>query len=367
MIMNFYRNIDRNRVQFDFLVHRDEEVGTNTFEEEILEMGGHIHRLPPMTQQKKFKKELDRFFREVSDYQIVHSHVNAYSYWILESAKKYGVPVRIAHAHTSNDSILRNLFRRELKITEVLKDILQSQLKKRISKVATNKFACGIKAGEWMYGKSADFEVINNAIDVSKFKFDETASRGLKEELGISEKFVVGHVGNFRYEKNHMYLLEIFREFLRLKPDSVLLLAGGGDLKDQIEVKATKLGIDNHLIFLGVRSDIHHVLQSFDLFLFPSVKEGLPVTLIEAQAAGLLCFVSDVVTQEIQITDLVHFVSLKSSAMKWASKMYEALPYVRSDRTEEVVERGYDIISNARTLQEFYEKSFEELHIDRSV
>jgi len=355
MIINYYRNIDRNKIQFDFLVHRErEDEIENTFETEILEMGGQIHRLPPMTKPRRYRPALERFFKDKPGYSIVHTHVNAYGHLVLSVAKKYGVPVRISHAHTSHDPIVTSLFRGQFSITEIMKEILQSYLKRRIRKSANCHLACGIKAGDWMYGKNKEFTVVNNAIEVSGFRFDREKSQAFREELGITDKFVVGHVGSFREVKNHLFLVEVFSDFLKLYPESVLVLAGEGPLRVKVEDKISSLGIEEKVKFLGVRSDIPYVLQGLDLFLFPSIKEGLPVTLIEAQASGLLCIVSDIVTREIDITDLVHFVSLKKSSSAWAKYMMTALPYERRDRSLEIVKKGYDIQTNAIILQEYY-------------
>ena len=340
MIMNYYRNIDRNRVQFDFLVHRDFEAD---YDEEIKELGGKIYRLPPLNPlSKEYLSKLDSFFKEHKEYKIVHSHIDCMSAIPLKYAKLNGVPVRIAHAHSSNQ-------------TKDLKYPLKLFYKTKISKYANNLFACSNDAGRWMFGKSADFTVLNNAIDTEKYLFNNNTAQKVRKELNIkNDSLVIGHVGRFENPKNHIFIIDIFAELLKNNSNSVLLLVGEGSLRKSIEEKVNSLGISNKVIFAGLRTDVNELLQAMDVFLFPSLYEGLPVSIIEAQASGLPCLISDKVPIECKKTDLVYHMNLSDSPDKWAGKVVELSKIKRKNAYEEIKESGFDIKANAEKLEEFY-------------
>ena len=345
MLMNYYRNMDKDKVQFDFLVHREFRAD---YDDEIESLGGNIYRLPNLVPWSlSYRKALDAFFREHQEYKIVHSHINSFSSIILKSAKKYGVPVRLAHSHIAHfDNLLKHLIKRHYGRT--------------IPKYATDLFACGRKAGDWTF-RGAEFRVLNNAVDVKHFEYDEKVAKKVLSELEISEDaFVVGHVGRFYEQKNHTFLIDIFNEIHQTNENSVLLLVGDGKLRPTIEAKVKSLGLEKCVIFTGVRGDVDMLYHAMDIFVMPSLFEGLPVVLVEAQAAGLRCVVSDKVSDECQITDLVSKISLEAPASQWAKSIIYKAANKRENTSETLREAGYDVVSNARWLQNYYLEKWNE-------
>lgn len=340
MIMNYYRSIDRSRVQFDFLVHRDFEAD---YDKEIQELGGKIYRLPPLNPfGKEYLSKLNAFFKEHNEYKIVHSHLDCMSAIPLKYAKLNGVPIRIAHSHSSNQ-------------TKDLKYPLKLYYKTKISKQANKLFACSEKAGIWMFGKNADFKVLNNAIDTEKYLFNIDTAQKIRNEFKIKkDTLVIGHVGRFENPKNHSFIIDIFAETLKKNSNSVLLLVGEGSLRKNIEEKVRSLDISDKVIFAGLRSDVNEILQAMDIFLFPSLYEGLPVSIVEAQAAGLPCLISDKVPIECKKTDLVYQMNLSDSSNKWAKKIEELSKLNRRNTHREIKKSGFDIKANAEKLEKFY-------------
>ena len=297
MLMNYYRRIDRNKVQFDFLVHREER---GAYDDEIELLGGKIYRLPRLVPWSvSYLSSLNNFFDEHLEYKIVHVHQDCLSSVILKAAKKHRIPVRIAHSHSSSQD-------------KNLKYPIKLICKHSIPKYATDLFACGKNAGNWMFG-GASYKIINNAIDVAAYAYDLTKRQEMRQQLSVENEFTVGHVGRFNQPKNHSFLLEIFNALLKEEPNAVLLLVGGGEDMKMIQVKAQILGIAEHVRFLGIRSDVADLMQAMDIFVFPSLYEGLGIALIEAQAAGLPCVVSDTIPKEAYLTDLVKSESLSDS------------------------------------------------------
>lgn len=359
MLMNYYNAVDRNKVQFDFLVHRD-TIGA--FEPDIVALGGKIYRMPAISPGNyvEYKKKLDTFFKEHNDYKIVHSHLNALSSIVLGVAKKHNIPVRIAHSHIAIESdVYMNVFKKNTDIKATVKATVQSMVKHKVAKKATHYFACSIKAGQWLYGKkhASKVVVINNAIDTSRFLYDENKAKDVKKEHDLTGKKVIGHVGRFNEQKNHFFLLKIFKIIIEKDPNCVLLLAGVGSLMEIIIEEVDRLGLKDHVRFLGVRADINQQLQGFDLFLFPSLYEGLPVTLIEAQASGLPIVASDTITAEVDLTGLITFLDINDSASKWADVVIEKLNHNRQNTFEQIKKGHYDINENAKNLQNFYLKT----------
>ena len=339
MLMNYYRHIDRSKVQFDFLVHREFEAD---YDREILALGGKIFRLPRLVPWScRYRRALNAFFREHPEYKIVHVHQDCLSAVILKAAKRHGVPVRIGHSHNSSQD-------------KNLKYLVKLFYKRQIPASATALFACGKEAGDWMFG-GAPYKVLNNAVDTKRYLFDPARREQARKRLGIlPDTFVVGHVGRFQPQKNHDFLLDIFAEVKKRRSDSLLLLVGDGDLRGKLEEKAARLGIGDSVIFTGVRNDVPDLMQAMDCFVFPSLYEGLPVTLVEAQAAGLPCLVSDGVPGECDITDLIGHIPLAEDAASWAEHVLSQTGRARRDTGEEIVRAGYDIEANALWLQNYY-------------
>lgn len=344
MIMNYYRHIDREKIQFDFLVHRQERAA---FDDEIESLGGRIYRLPRLVPwSKNYLSALNHFFDEHSEYKVIHVHQDCLSSVILKVAAQHNVSVRIAHSHNANQD--RNL-----------KYPIKLWYRRSIPQYATNLFACGKDAGDWMFSR-APYQIINNAIDAAAYSYDTKKRIEMRQKLGLRDELVVGHVGRFNPQKNHPFLLDIFATLLKKEPNAVLLLVGGGENMPKTQAKAHALGIAEHVRFLGVRSDVADLMQAMDVFVFPSLYEGLGIVLIEAQAAGLPCVVSDTIPREAYLTDLVVAEKLSSSTEKWADTILQKRDFPRPDRQSEIAAHGFDITTEAIKLQEFYLNAYEQ-------
>ncbi|WP_231891399.1 glycosyltransferase family 1 protein [Paenibacillus swuensis] len=348
MLMNYYRQTDRGQIQFDFMVHRMER---GHYDDEIEALGGRIYRMPHIRpgHYRSYFGKLDDFFKAHPEYRVVHAHINENSSFVLGAAHRAGIPCRIAHSHLSDLGIdIKLPFR--LYARMAMKDH------------PTRYFACSRNAGTWLFGKEREVTVLNNAVDAKEFKRDEAVRSAVREELGLVGKRVIGHIGRFNKQKNHEFLIEIMNAAVKQDPNVILLLVGEGHLRQSIEDKVSNLGIGDHVRFLGMREDIPRLLQSFDLFLFPSLFEGLPVVLIEAQAAGLNCLISDTITQECNITGRVTFADLKQPARHWAS-LLSNMSTEYADTSALLSSRGYDTATMAAWLGNVYlEESREPVH-----
>lgn len=344
MVMNYYRNIDRSKVQFDFLVHRDQR---GAYDDEIESLGGKIYRLPRLNPwSRNYRVALNRFFEEHTEYRIVHVHQDCMSSVILKVAEHHHIPVRIAHSHSTSQD-------------KNIKYPVKIWYKRSISKCATDLFACGKDAGDWMFA-GAPYQIVHNAIDVASYIYDPAKQERIRAQIGVTNHFVVGHVGRFNHPKNHPFLLKIFTALLKQKSDAILVLVGGGDDMPKIQKKAQMLGIADHVRFLGTRSDVGDLMQAMDVFVFPSLYEGLPVTMVEAQASGLPCIVSDTIPPEAYLTDLIFPKKLSASPEEWADAILEKRNTPRTDRSAEIAAHGFDITTEAVKLQEFYLSAYEQ-------
>ncbi len=359
LLMNVYRNIDKSLVQFDFLVHRPHRAD---HEDEVESLGGKIYHTPGYSPvppaYNKYKNGMIKVFREHPEYKVLHAHTELNG-WPLKFAAKCGIPTRIAHAHNSQSNInLKYFFFRYEKLW--------------LKKYATDMFMCSTPAGEWFYGKetvaSGKVKFIKNGIDSDLYRFNSDERAAVRRELNLGDSTVFCHVGRFMQQKNHPFLIEIFREIQRKNPNTVLVMAGDGPGREDCEKKAKEYGIYENTRFLGVRNDVNRVLQGADLFLFPSLWEGLPLTAIEAQAAGLPVVMTDVITPESVITNSVLTCSLKDSAEKWAETALNlAANHKRYDTQSEVIAAGFDIKETARFLQDFYlERHSKALHFEKN-
>jgi len=346
MIMNLYRNIDRTKVQFDFVVHTNEN---GVFDDEIKSYGGNIYHCPKYNGKNHFeyKKWWNKFFLEHSKkYSIVHGHIGSTTSIYLSVAKKYGL-FTIAHSHNTDGNLN-------------LKNFLYKLMSISTRYIADYFFACSLAAGKDRYGKNIvnnldKFHILNNAIDTERFMFDLDLRAKVRNEFNISsDKIVIGHIGRFQPQKNHSFLIDIFKCIVEKNNNSVLLLCGVGELKNEIYQKVKTLGIENNVIFLGLRPDIERVCQAFDIFLFPSLYEGLPVTLVEIQAAGVPCVISDVITKEVCITNIVKMISLNEDPEIWADEVLRYSDSIKSDTSEQIKSAGFDIKETALWLQNFY-------------
>lgn len=343
LLMNLYRNMDRSKVQFDFLTSK-----VGSFDAEIMEMGGTIHRIPYVSDigHAKYIQALDQFFTENPNYKIVHAHMDKMSGFVLRSAKKTGAPIRIAHSHNTSSE------------GGIAAKIYKWVAGTFITSCATHFLACSNKAGQWLFANKGNKVVIlKNGIESDKFAFSPEVREQVRRELKLpSACYVVGHVGRFAHQKNHSFLIDIFAQLNRDQPNTVLVLAGDGPLRPEMEKKVKALQLQDKVKFLGVRSDITRLLQAFDMFVFPSLHEGLPVTLIEAQGAGLPCLISDEITQEVDMG--IHLVELLSLSDKllWVERMKSVIArnLPRQIPALSLSNKGYDIKNTAAWTEGFY-------------
>jgi len=337
VLMNYYRHMDRSKIQFDFLVHRAER---DEYDDEIEALGGKIYHAPRLYPQNypAYFAYMKAFFAGHPEYRIIHSHIDAMSYLPLLAAKKAGIPVRIAHSH--NTSIDRDI---KYPVKQFFRFLLP--------KVATHLWACGDAAGKFLY-RGRDFCLIPNAVETEKFCFSQETRVCKRRELGIENQFVVGHVGRFTYQKNHLLLLDIFAELLKKKPDSVLLLAGRGEKENEVRRRAREMGIEQKVLFLGSRSDTAQLYQAMDVFVLPSLFEGVPVVGIEAQSAGLPCFFSHMVPTEVAFSTRCSFIDLSQPAAVWAQEIISARSTARD--SECFRNHPYDIDTAQQKLTDYY-------------
>lgn len=348
MVMNYYRNIDRSKIQFDFMVHRSER---GAYDDEIEALGGKIYRMCPIFPQNfaKYKKMLRSFFDEHPEYKIIHSHMSELGCFAFLEARKRDDITRICHAHNAPNI-------KSMTSYEKLQLLMRNYFKHRMRPYTDKYFICGYDAGDWLFGKKNrdKFIMMNNAVDAQKFRYSEETRKEIRSSLGIEDKFAVVNVGRFNQQKNHGFLIDIFEKIKKKNPDSVLLLAGNGELEEKIREKVKSKKLDDSVIFLGLRSDIDKILQGCDVFLFPSLYEGLPVTMVEAQSSGIKCVISDGVPSQCIMTENVEVIPLAEDADLWAEKVLTYKSYERKDMYEEIVSAGFDIKANAKELEEFY-------------
>ena len=339
MLMNYYRNIDRTQIQFDFLTHRPDR---SDYDDEIESLGGKVYYAPRLYPQNYYKYFLymREFFKEHPDYKIMHSHIDAMSYLPLLAGKKAGIPVRIAHSHNTA-------------IDKDFKYPLKQYFRFKIKSAANTFLACGKDAGEFLFGES-EFKVIPNAVDAIKFQFNENLRTNKRKELGITEEFVVGHIGRMAYQKNHKQLIEIFKEILSLNSKSVLLLIGIGEKEQEIKKQIKELGIESNIRFLGNRSDVCELYQAMDVFVLPSLFEGLPLVGVEAQFASLPCFFSDVISREVELSKNANFISLQASAHTWATEILKYKDQQRLVADQSITNSIYNITAGCHVLTDFY-------------
>lgn len=344
MIINLYKAINRDRIQFDFILDHPKATQLLPIVEEL---GARVYYMPTFKGKnyREIKKAWDKFFQEHPEYTILHSHVRSYASLYIPIAKKYGLKT-IIHSHsTSNGS----------GITSYIKAIMQYPLRFQ----ADFFFGCSREAGQWLFGEkvveSDRYYVLQNAIDVSKYTFNPNIRLEYRRLLEISEnKKVYVHVGRLHEAKNHLFLLEVFCEIQKRNPNSLLLLVGDGDLKHVIERKIKELKIEEYVMMLGARNDVANIFQAADCFIFPSKWEGLPVTVVEAQASGLPCFVSNTVTKDVNLSRLVINLPIDKGTDIWVEAI-EKIGNQRIDVSEDIKKAGFDIKKSAQWLTNFYE------------
>lgn len=341
-LMNYFRHIDRNNVVFDFFIDEDSSVIPR---EEIEDLGGRVIIVPSYSKIFEYRKHLGKYFSNL-DYRIVHSHLNSLSLFPLQVAKASQVPVRIAHSHSTSGGNAEKVHRRMFK----------SFLKRFSNIYPTHRFACSRHAGNWLFGHSRPFEVIPDAIDIPSFRFNESSRQRIRSEFGIPENTrLLGTVGRLCEQKNQSFLIDIFKKLIMLDSNYMLMIVGQGELKEKLKTKALSMGIKDKVVFTNYRDDIADIYSAFDQFALPSLYEGLGIVVIEAQASGLMCILSDNVPKEAVLSDSFKFLSLNESADKWAHEIESAYKPDRTFKINTIIETSfYDIETASKALCERY-------------
>lgn len=354
-VMDLYRCMDREKVQFDFLIHRKDTASAaykkDFYEEEVEALGGKVYALPKFMgyNYAAYRRAARDFFRAHHEFAVVQGHMTSTAAVYLPQAKSAGVPVVCAHARSAG-------------VDKGVKGIMTKLLRLPLLSRADYCLACSREAGTAVFGAkwaaSPKARLIPNAIDAERFRYDMAVRKKMREELALGDSYAIGHVGRFHYSKNHEFLLEIFsglhQNMEKKGKYCKLLLLGEGDGMEAAKARAAELGVEKDVLFLGNHKNVEAYYQAFDLFLFPSRFEGLPGTVVEAQAAGLRCIISDRITTEVDISDLVSFHSLEDTADDWAAEVERSLAYERRDRCEAVETAGFDVREQARRLEQFY-------------
>ena len=340
MMMNIYRSIDREKIQFDFVIDRPEET---YFADEIKALGGRVYTMSPFrgTNAGEIRRDWSNFFYTHPEYRILHSHVRSYASLYLPVARDHGVKT-IIHSHSTSTGG---------GIKGAVKSVMQLPLRHQ----ADVLMACSQDAGEWLFGKKAcqseRFILLPNGIDTRLFAAAAKTREQYRRDLGLEGKYVIGNVGRFYDVKNHTFLLDAFEKACEKDDRAMLLLVGVGPLMQETAKKAVDLGVAERVIMTGNRDDVPQLLGAMDVFAFPSLWEGLPMTVVEAQAAGLPCVLSDTITKEVDVSPLVQYLPL-GDAEQWADALLTRRP--REDAAEAVVKAGFDIRSSAARLTELY-------------
>lgn len=341
VILNYYRNMDKSDMQIDFVVINEI---SSEYRQELESNGAKIFYLPRKKNPLKYQVELFKIIKQ-NKYDIIHIHGNS-SMMLLETlpAKLGGIPVRIVHSHntTCTHMLLHKILNPLFKCTY------------------THAFACGEEAGKWLFGNS-NFTIIKNGIDLKKYSYNEEIRNIYRKKICATNRIVIGHVGNFIEQKNHSFLIDVFNDLVSKNPNYLLLLISDGALMEQIKEKVRNLNLDNNVIFLGKTTEVQNYLQAMDIFILPSLYEGLPVVLIEAQANGLPCLVSDKVSKESNLTDSLKFIPIDNKSI-WVENLIEVSSkldiYNRFKKCEEyqmkISKNGYDISNNANSIKKMY-------------
>lgn len=344
MLMNYYRHIDRDRVQFDFLINKDIR---GAYEEEAMELGARMFRTPGFNPAKsrKYNAYMKQLFAGNPEIKIVHGH-NDMEYVPLKCAKEAGIKTRIAHSHNT-------------RLDKGIKYPLKEYCRRHIKDVANQYWGCSLAAIEFYYGKevveSGNYVFLKNAIELERFKFNEDVRKNIRDKHSLGDALVIGHVGRFTYQKNHEKLLDIFKCIHDKENNSFLVLIGEGELEEDIKNKAAKLNILDRIIFTGAIDNVNEYYQAMDAFVMPSRYEGLPVVGIEAQASGVLCVFSDAVTCETKVSANAAFYPLEETPDKWANFIMEMITdYTRTDSSDMLTQAGYNIEVEAKRLMDLY-------------
>lgn len=338
VVLNWHRNIDRNKVQFDYLYVLK---NTDTFEQEIKDLGGQIFYLNyrGIRHCFSFLKNAYKFFKE-HKYKTIHSHITNLNFFFYPLAKIFGVKNIIQHAHGTKWSDKKlNGWRNYLMLHAVWPLI-------------TKKLACSDLAGKFWYGKN--YTVINNGIDVEKFDYNPLIRESRRKELGLENNFVIANIGRFNWQKNHKFLIEIFKEIFIKDKTAKLVLIGQGPLENEIKHLVAEKAIKDKVLFLGIRKDVSELYQAIDVICMPSFYEGLPVVGVEAQGAGVPCVFADTITKETILLPESKMLSLKDSAKNWAEAILSLKNVKRCSGKKFLLQKNFDIKQIAKKIEDLY-------------
>ncbi|EKQ56660.1 MULTISPECIES: glycosyltransferase family 1 protein [unclassified Clostridium] len=351
-ILNINRNINLDKIKFDYLVYRNKNE-REFYDESVEKMGGNIICLQQNKGIKRIKSFIDLYkLQKEKKYKVVHIHGDrAKSFFEAVVFKLCKTPKIIMHSHNDRMSKDKKLYYLHLGMQNIIKHLWKYTV--------NYEFACSTNAAEWMFADSdinaSKAQVINNGIDEQKFIFNEEIRQKYRKKLNIQEKFVIAHVGRFSYQKNHNFLIDIFNSVIKRYSDSVLLLVGEGELKEEITEKVKNLKLQDKVIFYGLSNEIHNILQAADIFVFPSHFEGLPVVGIEVQASGLMTIASDTISDEVKITDYWASVPLSKSCEEWAEIILKYKDgYIRKDTSKEIIDSGFSARQISKKLEDLY-------------
>ena len=345
MLMNFYRNIDRDRIQFDFLANKP---APGDYDEEVKALGGRLFISPGFMSYRKYAAYMTDLFREHPEYRIIHTHNGSLMLYALQSAKRNSIPVRIAHAHATA-------------VPVGLKNELKKLMRPLIKYAATDYWGCSDAAGKFYFSEKRwnnRHELIHNAINVDDFTFNSASRTAIRSKYGLGDKFVIGHVGRLAPQKNQKMLLDVFDRVHRQNANTHLVIIGTGELEDKLKEQCSALGLSDSVTFTGVQTNVNEWYSAFDAFVMTSLYEGLPVVAVEAQASDLPCILTDTITTEVSVTDRVSFLGLHDDPQLWANAILELQPKDRKDRSAQLQQAGYDIRYEAKRMQELYSELY---------
>lgn len=335
-IMNIYENIDREKIQFDFLEHYKEE---SAYDKRIEELGGKIYHFSFRNDKRiiKYIVSLNKFFRKHKEYKVIHCHMESVGSLVFFIAKLHGIKVRIGHSHTTSAN-------------NDLKGFIKKIISKPFKYFTTINLACSTEAGKYLFGKKK-FTVIPNAINMDVFKYNLEFRNNLRKEFNISdEKLVIGHVGRMDKGKNQLFLIDIFNNYIKVNKNALLVLVGAGEDKEKIINKIDEYKISDKVILTGIRRDVNKIYSMFDMFIFPSLFEGLPLTLIEAEVNGLNILASSSISKECVISNKIKFLNVFDTADKWANEIVNSDRKVLFNENKE----KYDIKNTIKYLESKY-------------
>lgn len=354
LLIDLFKHFDAKRIRPELLLLDDGE--HYDLEDQVREMGIPVYKLEGIWLRKlkdyiSYFKAVNNFFQEHHDYRAIHINTGPKNFYLLQCAKRYNIPIRIAHSHNTG-------YQTESKIKKYLGNILKYPLKSS----ANVYLACSDYAGKWMFGEkmsqSGRVTVLPNGVDLDRYAFNQTIRTEMRHELGVEEKIVIGNVGRFTFQKNHEFLIDIFQEIHNINPNTVLVIAGVGELLGAIKEKVAILGLKDDVRFLGFRNDVTSLTQAMDVFLMPSLYEGFPVTAVEAQASGLPCVFSDTITKEVKLLDQTKYISLGSDSKIWAEEVLNLVGTVDRKESNAILHnKGYDISDMIDMLMSIYQLS----------